>query len=124
MKNFFTGIIFSLLLLISFTLLRNGIELWGAFGLSLGISTIVFVFYIKEKKPNFKEIVLISLATGILYFIFASIGIKLFPVEQIRDLGDVIMPYVNAFIFSLFTIISLIICGFSFNKYSNKNTTF
>jgi hypothetical protein len=124
MKNFLIGFVFSLLLLLGFILLRNEIGLWVAFGLSLLISTIVFGFYVNKKKPTLNEIVLISLGTGIFYIIFASIGIQLLPVEEIRDLGDIVMPYVNAFIFGLSTIICFIVFGFSFNKYSNKNTTF
>ncbi|MCQ6275894.1 hypothetical protein JMM81_13135 [Bacillus sp. V3B] len=116
MKSFFKGIIFSLLLLAVFLLLRNGIELLIAFGLSLLISTIVFVLYVNKKKLLFKELVWISIGTGFFYIIFASIGITLFPVEEIRDLGDIVMPYVNAFIFGLFTVFVFIFFGFKYSK--------
>jgi O-antigen/teichoic acid export membrane protein len=116
MKNFITGIIFSLLLLICFTLLRNGIGLWIAFVLSLVITTFVFAFYIKKKKASRKETRFISIGTGVFYIIFASIGIALFPAEQIRDLGDIVMPYFNAFIFGVCTIIVFIYSGMTINK--------
>jgi hypothetical protein len=116
MKNFFTGIIFGLILLISFTLLRNGFGLWLSFVLSLVISTLVFIFYIKKKKTSRKETILSSLGAGIFYIIFASIGIALFPAEQIRDLGDIIMPYFNAVIFGVCTAIVFIFSGITFNK--------
>lgn len=116
MKNFFTGIIFSLILLISFTLLRNGIGLWLSFVLSLVISTPVFVFYIKKKIKSRKETTLISLGAGVFYISFAFIGITLFPTEQVRDLGDVVMPYFQAVIFGVCTTIVFIFLGITFNK--------
>jgi hypothetical protein len=119
MKNYLIGITFSLLLLLCFILLRNRIGLWEAFGFSLLISTFAFVFYVNKKRSKFKEIILISIGTGIFYIIFASIGIKLFPVEEIRDVGDIFMPYLNAFIFGLCTFICFIAFGSFFNRHLN-----
>jgi Na+-driven multidrug efflux pump len=124
MKDFLVGITFSLLLLLCFILLRNIIGLWEAFGFSLLISTIFFVIYVHKKKSKFKEIILISIGTGTFLIIFASIGIKLFPVEEIRDVGDILMPYFNAFIFGLCAFICFIAFGSFFNRHNNKNTTF
>ncbi|TDL74787.1 hypothetical protein E2R56_11590 [Rhodococcus qingshengii] len=124
MKNFLVGIIFSLLLLLCFILLRNIIGLWEAFGFSLLISTSVFVIYVHKKRSKFKEIILLSIMTGIFFIIFASLGIKLFPVEEIRDVGDILMPYLNAFIFGLCAFICFIALGSFFNRHINKDTTF
>ncbi|MEI5909406.1 hypothetical protein WAK64_20470 [Bacillus spongiae] len=117
MKKFSTGIIFSLLLLTVFLLLRNGIALWPSFLLSVVSSAIVFIFFIKKKKLVRKDISLISLGAGILFTIIVSIGIVLFPSGQVRDLGDILMPYINAVIFGFCTTVVFILLGITFNKY-------
>lgn len=111
MRNSFAGTIFSLVLLISFILLRNIVGLWTAFIFSLVISTFIFVLYAKKKELCRKEIIMVSLITGILFIIFASIGIVLFPPEQIRDIGDIVMPYLNAITFGICTIIVFMVSG-------------
>ncbi|HWO75650.1 MAG TPA: hypothetical protein VNM69_06970 [Bacillus sp. (in: firmicutes)] len=117
MRNVFIGFVFSVLLLLCFTLLnRIGISI--SFGISLVISSIVFVYYVNNKKPNLKGIVLISIVTGVFYIIFVSIGVKLFPNEEVRDLGDVVMPYLYAFIFGLLTTFVFIFLGFKYAKSS------
>lgn len=117
MRNFFSGILLSSLLLISFTILRfNGIELWSAYWLALFICTTMFIYYVRKKKANLKDIISISIGSGLFYFIFASIGITLFPMKQIRDIGDLIMPYFNSLYFGLLTVIIMSVCGVFFNN--------
>ena len=120
MKNFLIGMIFSLLLLFSFLLLRYAFELWIAFIISLVVAVIVYAIYTKKKTPKSNEVVLISSATGIFYIVFASIGIKWFSKESIRDLGDIVIPYMNAFIFGVCTIIVFIVIGLTLIKKSTK----
>jgi glycerol uptake facilitator-like aquaporin len=122
MKNFLIGITFSFLVLLCFILLRSRIGLWEAFCLSLFISTTIFVFYVNKKRSKFKEIILISIGTGIFYIIFASIGIKLYPVKEIRDVGDMLMPYLNAFIFGLCTFICFLAFGSFFRRHIIRPT--
>ena len=112
MKNFLIGIIFCVLLLASFLLLRGGFELWPSFIISLVVCTIALILYIKKKKPNLKEVVLTSSGTGLFYILFASIGIKLFPKEQIRDIGDIVMPYIYVLVFSICTVVVFIFVGY------------
>lgn len=58
-----------------------------------------------------KEIIAISISTAVFYFIFSSIAILLFPVEQTRDIWDYVMPYINAFRFSVVAMISYLTVG-------------
>lgn len=116
MKDFLVGIIYSLLIVLSFSLLRNVFELWTAFILSLVIPIIVFIIYTIKKNANLKSVVMNSLGTGFFYIVFASIGIALFPKEQIRDLGDIVMPYINALIFGVCAIVVFICFGFTLIK--------
>lgn len=48
--------------------------------------------------------------------VYAFIGISLFQTEQVRDLGDVVMPYFKAVIFGVCTTIVFIFFGITFNK--------
>lgn len=119
MKHFFTGIIFSLFLLISFSTSRSsGIGLWSAYWLALAICTTIFIYYIRKRKSNLKDIIYISLGSGLFYFIFASIGITLFPIKQLRDIGDLIMPYFHTLYFGSLTVIVMSVCGIIVNKFN------
>ncbi|WP_246941219.1 hypothetical protein [Bacillus pinisoli] len=113
MKHLSIGSVFGLLLLLSFMLLRNWAGLWVAFCLSLLIFATVFIFYIKNKKLKTKDILQISIASGFIYMIIASLGIMMFPPEQIRDAGDIVMPYLHVFIFGFITSVSFLLVGFS-----------
>ncbi|MHA7136768.1 hypothetical protein ACRTEV_05785 [Rossellomorea arthrocnemi] len=116
MNNFLSGMLLSLLLLITFILIRTVAGLWTSFEWSLFITTAVFLFYRKKKKWSRKDIVLISLSTVLFYLIFASFGNSLVPPEPIRDLGDIVMPYLYAGVFGGCTMIVLFLSGMVFNK--------
>ncbi|MGM0852771.1 MAG: hypothetical protein ACQEWI_09210 [Bacillota bacterium] len=116
MKNFLSGMLFSLLMLIAFILIRTVAGLWASFAWSLFITNAVFLFYKRKKKWSRKDIVLISLSTGLFYIIFASFGISLVPPEPIRDLGDIVMPYLYAGVFGGCTMLVLFLSGMVFNN--------
>ncbi|WP_299745721.1 hypothetical protein [uncultured Rossellomorea sp.] len=116
MKNFLSGMLFSLLLLLSFIFIRTVAGVWVSFAWSLFITTAVFLFYGRKKKWSGKDIVLISFGTGLFYILFASFGISLVPPEPIRDLGDIVMPYLYAGVFGGCTMIVLVLSGLVINK--------
>jgi len=121
MRSFFKGIIFSLILLILFTMLSKAVGFWIGFIFSLIISSFIFVFYSNKKKLLRKQSIFISFSTGIFFIIFAFIGITLFPPQQIRDLGDLFMPYINALILGVSSIVVFIFSEVTYNK-NNLNT--
>ncbi len=120
MGDFLKGIIYSFILLIVFLLFRIAFGLWSSFILSLALSTIIFIIITKKKNATSKKVILNSLGTGMFFSIFASIGIALFPKEQIRDAGDVIMPYINAFAFGMGAFLIFTCFGFLSLKAENR----
>ncbi|MGM9985855.1 MAG: hypothetical protein ACI35O_01385 [Bacillaceae bacterium] len=116
MRNMIPSIIFSFVSLLIFIIFRGVFDLIVAFSLSLFISLIVYGAYIKKKNPTNREIIYVSLGTGLFFIIFSSIGIKLFPPTHIRDIGDLIMPYMNAFIFSFWLMVSYLAFGFLLSR--------
>ncbi|MBN8192912.1 hypothetical protein JI667_12245 [Bacillus sp. NTK074B] len=116
MENLPRGLSFSLLSLSAFMATRMVAGLWVSFACSLLITTAVFLFWGIKRKWGGVEILLVSLITGLLHFTFASFGISLLPPEPIRDLGDLIMPYVHAAVFAGCTIVVMWVVGMIFFK--------
>ncbi|MGM0751617.1 MAG: hypothetical protein ACQET6_06760 [Bacillota bacterium] len=116
MKNFLSGMLFSLLLLLAFILTRSIAGLWVSFAWSLFITAVVFLLYRRKKQWCGKDMALISLSTGLFYILFASFGISLVPPEPIRDLGDIVMPYLYACVFGGCAMIVLFLTGRVFSR--------
>lgn len=116
MKIDLSGIPFSLLVLIGFISFRAVLGLWPAFACSLFMTIPVFVLYCRKKNWNRKKTVLISFSTSLFFILFASVGITLFPPHLIRDLGDIIMPYLNACAFGVCIMVVLFLSGVVFTK--------
>ena len=60
-----------------------------------------------------KEVFVYSIGTGSVYIVFSTAGITLFPREQIRDIGDIVMPYITALSFGCLAIIVYLVLGFT-----------
>ncbi|PFG07531.1 hypothetical protein [Bacillus sp. es.034] len=116
MRNYLSGMLFSLLSLLSFLFIRTVDGLWGSFAWSLLLTIVVFLFYRRKINWDRKDIIVISFSTGLFYLLFASFGISLYPPEPIRDLGDIIMPYLHAGMFGVYTMIVMFLSGMVFNK--------
>lgn len=71
----------------------------------------MFSNYTMKKNAHSKKVVMNSLGTGFFNIVFASVGIALFPSEQIRDIGDVVMPYLYALSFGVCTFVIFICFG-------------
>ncbi|PFA63118.1 hypothetical protein CN378_19005 [Bacillus sp. AFS015802] len=114
MKNLLRGLLFSLFSLSAFMAARMVAGLWPSFACSLFITTAVFLFSGFKGKWSGVEIMLVSFSTGVFYLAFACFGIYSFPPEPIRDLGDLIMPYLHAGVFAVCTVVVMGAAGMVF----------
>ncbi|WP_064091828.1 hypothetical protein [Rossellomorea aquimaris] len=111
MKKYLLGVPFSILALLLFILLRNEFSLWTSFLSSVLATLSIFCIYLIKSKPLQQEVVQLSVGIGLVYLLLSSMGITIFPRENIRDLGDIVMPYIYSILFSFLLAITLLIFG-------------
>ncbi|HBI05290.1 MAG TPA: hypothetical protein DDY49_14830 [Paenibacillaceae bacterium] len=119
MKTLLTSILFALVIIIPFLILKIYFSLWSSISISLIFSLILFGLY-SHKLCKESEIIKLSIGTGTLFIIFSWVGIKLFPPTKIRDLGDIIMPYFNSFFTGLIIIAFFLLVGIIIKKRSES----
>ncbi|WP_027408455.1 hypothetical protein [Anoxybacteroides tepidamans] len=119
---YFLGSGLGILLLLLFLLARLVFSLWIAFFLSLIVPIGIFVYLIKKNRIKKAGFIKASFSGGIAFIIIAWIGIKIFPPSVIRDVWDILMPYIRAGYMGVIFSAILNLIGFVFVKQlDNKN---
>lgn len=111
LRDYLISSITSLIVLI-FTLLFGYFN-YGAYsyGSIWGVLVGSIIAYIILRKLNINLTVGASIAGGLLMFLICSLVIKIFPIT-VRDVGDLIMPFINATIISISFILIMITLTF------------
>lgn len=96
------------------------LSLWISFFISLILPIVIFGYLIKKAKIKKADFVKVSLSGGITVIIIAWISIKVYPPFVIRDIWDIVTPYINALYIGVTFSLIFSFIGFVFVKMFNK----
>lgn len=88
-----------------------------AFIISFVITAAITSFYSNKLNLKSMGVIQLSMGTGIAFIILAWISITLFPPAVLRDIGDIVNPYLKSLLFGLITIVIMTLFNlFKFRK--------
>jgi hypothetical protein len=76
-----------------------------AFIISLVITATISSIYGHKINLKIKYVIQLSVGSGIAFISLAWVGITLFPPTVIRDIGDIVYPYLKSLEYGLITIV-------------------
>lgn len=116
MEKYIKGIILGVLLFSFYIFFSSALGIWISIVFALSITVLSLGIYIRKKQIPMKESLWISLIAGLTYALISSLAISLFPPEEIRDVGDIVMPYLNALTFTVIAIFVYIALGMALSR--------
>jgi hypothetical protein len=114
---YFTGSCFGVMTLLLYLVIKINLGLWSSFFCSLILTMIIFGYLKFKNQIVTKDILKVSFTGGITFTLIVWIGIKLFPPSVVRDLGDIVMPYIWASLMGFLLMVVFISLGFTLQKF-------